>query len=266
MNTKISLFDFKQTQALALTRPKSELSLSLHNDSVSLVGNSIPSLGGALAIGNHVDGGRGSGSHVGISVAPSRSGPSPKQQHQPQQQPTMSNKQPSTPPHAGPTERFSPKTNCFNLSSAAAAVAAAAAAASATDDNSISSNHQQANHQSQPHQVSSAHLQQTSDNSASTAPLAVNLKLNSAISTATSPLNENGNGASAATYLSEKFLSTSTLSPSDLRKDYDVSKVNGEIFFQYLFALAFAFGYCSCDIWNIKMLISADIIRAETDI
>lgn len=227
----IFLFRFEQTQALALTRPKSELSLSLHNNSVSLSGNSISSLGGRLPIGNNLDGNLGGSSNTGNTAPLTRNDASPKQQQH------LMSKQPSTSPHASSNERISPKTNCFNLSSATAAAAAAVTAASATDDNSISTNHQQANHQSQPHQVSTSHLQQSNDNSASTTPLAVNLKLNSAISTATSPLNENGNGPSAATYLSEKFLSTSTISPSDLRKDYDVSKVNGENIFVIFFPI-----------------------------
>lgn len=66
--------------------------------------------------------------------------------------------------------------------------------------------------------------------SAAATPLAVNLKLN-AISTATSPLIENGNGAGGGNpnvFLPEKFLPSTAASPSDLRKEYDVTKVNGE--------------------------------------
>lgn len=67
--------------------------------------------------------------------------------------------------------------------------------------------------------------------SAAGTPLAVNLKLNAAISTATSPLIENGNGAGGGNpnvFLPEKFLPSTAASPSDLRKEYDVTKVNGK--------------------------------------
>lgn len=65
---------------------------------------------------------------------------------------------------------------------------------------------------------------------ASGTPLAVNLKLNAAISTATSPLIENGNGGSGGgpVFMPEKFLSSATASPPNLRKEFDVTKVNGE--------------------------------------
>lgn len=67
--------------------------------------------------------------------------------------------------------------------------------------------------------------------SAVVTPLAVNLKLNAAISTATSPLIENGNGVGGGNpnvFLPEKFLPSTAASPSDLRKEYDVTKVNGK--------------------------------------
>lgn len=51
------------------------------------------------------------------------------------------------------------------------------------------------------------------------------------MSAATSPLIENGVGSASSTaYIQEKYLPSSTTSPSDLRKEFD-SKVNGKLHF-----------------------------------
>lgn len=177
-------------------------------------GNNNGDVGRNISSGGLGGGGGGGGNgSCSSSSASSRDDRSPKQQqqqHKQQQQQSSSI-----------CERISPKTNCFNLTSAAAAV---------TDDNTISGNHQHHHHhlhhqQQQQQQQHHQRHQQINENSAPATPLAVNLKLNAAISTATSPLIENGNGS---TYLHEKFLPSSTTSPSDLRKEYDVTKVNGK--------------------------------------
>lgn len=146
-------------------------------------------LPGNGAVGSSVDGGRiGSAS----SSASSRDDRSPKQinkhQHQQQQQHTS-----STPTNIAESPSSASQSHTNGASSAAAAAAAVVSAANT--------------------------------------PLAVNLKLNAAISAATSPLIENGNGAGAANpnvFLPEKFLPSTAASPSDLRKEYDVTKVNGK--------------------------------------
>lgn len=112
-----------------------------------------------------------------------------QQQQQAQQQSSNANEM-----------RVSPKSNCFNLSGASAQSETALASA---DDNTIS--------------VGNNHQQQITGNCPPTTPLA-------AISTATSPLIENG---TAAAYMQEKYLPPSTTSPSDLRKEFD-AKVNGK--------------------------------------
>lgn len=127
---------------------------------------------------------------------------STNQQHQQQQPPIQ---QQSQLQQSNASEmRVSPKANCFNLSGASAQSETALATA---DDNTIS--------------VGNNHQQQITGNCPPTTP---------AISTATSPLIENGTtAAAAAAYMQEKYLPSSTTSPSDLRKEFD-AKVNGKYF------------------------------------
>lgn len=148
-------------------------------------------LPGNGVVGSSVDGGRiGSGS----SSASSRDDRSPKQisKHQQQQQHQHHHHHPSlsTPSNIAEAPTMASQSHTNGQQSSAAAVASAAGT-----------------------------------------PLAVNLKLNAAISTATSPLIENGNGTGGGNpnvFLPEKFLPSTAASPSDLRKEYDVTKVNGK--------------------------------------
>lgn len=134
-----------------------------------------------------------------------------QQLHQQQQQQQLQHSQ------SNATEmRVSPKTNCFNLSGASAQSDTALAS---TDDNTISGGN---NHQ-----------QQLTGNCPPTTPLA-------AISTATSPLIENG---TTTAYMQEKYLPSSTTSPSDLRKEFD-AKVNGEYF---------GFYRLRCSVWHLYL-------------
>lgn len=127
-------------------------------------------------------------------------------------------------------------------------IGSACSSASSRDDRSpkqINKQHQHQHPSSTPTIVADSPLtvNQSHTNGASSAaaaasaaasagtPLPVNLKLNAAISTATSPLIENGNGSSGGNpnvFLPEKFLPSTNASPSDLRKEYDVTKVNGK--------------------------------------
>lgn len=236
-----------QTQALALTRPKSDLVLTLQNETPSLSGNenvanmqhqqplsysstsSIQkqSIEQKALLSNenkaqNMDQGKNQLMNFGSHEKPSHNNVQYQQEqhqtHQPQHQPQhqqQQQQQKQIKPLANQQQsitnveaRVSPKTNCFNISAVPMQTETALAS---TDDNTISGNSNQ---------------QSNNDNCPPTTPLAVNLKLNSTIPTATSPLIENGNN-SASAYMQEKYLPSSTTSPSDLRKEFD-AKVNGE--------------------------------------
>ncbi|XP_031620427.1 uncharacterized protein LOC116338969 isoform X2 [Contarinia nasturtii] len=221
-----------QTQALALTRPKSESVLSLQNDSASSSGNS----------GNK-----------DIIYERQSQQQIQQQQQSTQKQQTLAQQERASPLNCenkapnvdhiknqlinfGSHEKLthndelkqrkssstnqqsnaseigvSPKTNCFNL--LGASVQSETALAS-SDDNTISGGSGNGNNQ-----------QLTTGNCPPTTPLA-------AISSATSPLIDGQNGttaaaaaAVAAAYMQDKYLPSSTTSPSDLRKEFD-AKVN----------------------------------------
>lgn len=232
-----------QTQALALTRPKSELVLSLAADnnaspsnlqhhSSSQHSNSKTAISPRDSVAHinevkiqNIDHTKNPlinfGSHEKLPYSEHTNDHKHEQQ---QSQPSLSSQKQQvksishqSQSNLSKDSRISPKTNCFHSETTLAA------------DDSKSGNNQPHQHQ-QHQQPQQQQISGVSDNCPTTTPLAV--KLN--ISAATSPLIENGGGSASSTaYIQEKYLPSSTTSPSDLRKEFD-SKVNGELHFLFL--------------------------------